>query len=87
MEAFYGVFLITGSLTSLTAASFFEVACTAAILSVTSMEANLAKNALLLRRERSLLILGCALYGLLAALFPGVCSWRARRGTSSWAGS
>ncbi|HNY64745.1 MAG TPA: PEP-CTERM system histidine kinase PrsK [Deltaproteobacteria bacterium] len=72
MEAFYGVFLITGSLTSLTAASFFEVACTAAILlSVTSMEANLAKNALLLRRERSLLILGCALYGLLAALFPG----------------
>lgn len=71
MEFCYLAFISFRSLFFLNGASFFEISCTSAILlSVTSMEASLAKNTALIRAERTFLFLACALYALLAVLFP-----------------
>lgn len=71
MEAFYLAFILTKQLTFLNIASFFELSCTSAILlSVSSMEASLAKNAVLMRGERTLIFAACLVYAILVALFP-----------------
>jgi putative PEP-CTERM system histidine kinase len=71
MEILYLGFALTGAFAFLSLASFFELACTSAILlSVTSMEKGLAKNSALIMSERYFLFLGCAMYALLVACFP-----------------